>query len=462
MVTETQLKKFYDVVAACNRCGFCTSYCPTYLATGRESHSPRGRNQAFRAMIEGRFSNPSQAHEILDTCLLCGECTSVCFSEVPTADLMVQARAFLNQKEGIPSGLRFFLGKILIRPKLFRRLLKIAFWGKRLGVSRLLVKTGLLQKFSPPLAAAEPLLENVPYSFLSDQKESRNHLEETIGQRKKAVVVAQKKITDLKSKGKNIPAKIEIQAKANPTQPKLAYFPPCGSQYLRPETGLSTVKLLKMLKLDFMIPQTVCCGLPAASYGVVDEVESFAMKNIEKLESAGYEKIIADDTSCSAHLFAYPSYFADDAARRERAEKFVSKFISLPEFLIQSGLKESLKTKNWVGGPVAFHDPCKAQYGLRSVKAPRDLLLAVPHMKLVEIKDSDQCCGGGGTFSFVHPELSQEIMNAKIGRILESGAEIVTTTSASCLIQIAYGLRRRGSKIEVVHLSELLARVLQI
>src|SRR5882672_5767277 len=93
------LKKSEEAVAACNRCGFCTSYCPTYNATGNEAQSPRGRNQTVRALIEGGIKNPAEAKEIIDTCLLCGECTSVCFSEVPTAQIMVQARHYINQME---------------------------------------------------------------------------------------------------------------------------------------------------------------------------------------------------------------------------------------------------------------------------------------------------------------------------------------------------------------------------
>src|SRR4051812_6890381 len=96
------LKKYEDVAASCNRCGFCTSYCPTYLATGSETQSPRGRNQTFRALLEGKLKNPSEAVDSIDTCLLCGECTSVCFSEVPTAQLMLQARDYINKMNGVP------------------------------------------------------------------------------------------------------------------------------------------------------------------------------------------------------------------------------------------------------------------------------------------------------------------------------------------------------------------------
>src|SRR5687768_16356434 len=110
------LAKFEDGVVACNRCGFCTDYCPTYKATGNEAFSPRGRNQMVRALIEGKVADPAQASESIETCLLCGECTSVCFSEVPTAKLMVAARHFINRSKGIARPLKFFLKRILPYP----------------------------------------------------------------------------------------------------------------------------------------------------------------------------------------------------------------------------------------------------------------------------------------------------------------------------------------------------------
>ncbi len=89
----------YDDVMHCNRCGFCTSFCPTYLATGDEGLSPRGRNQTWRALMEGRL-NPADGKRSFDSCLLCGICTSVCFAQVPTARLMSQAREKVRESQG--------------------------------------------------------------------------------------------------------------------------------------------------------------------------------------------------------------------------------------------------------------------------------------------------------------------------------------------------------------------------
>jgi glycolate oxidase iron-sulfur subunit len=140
------LMKYEEVVAACNRCGFCTSYCPTYKATGNESLSPRGRNQLVRALIEGKVWDASQAKESIETCLLCGECTSVCFSEVPTAKLMVAARNFINRSKGVPRPLRFVLEHLLPHPHRLSLLLRFAFIAKAAGLSWIARATGILNR----------------------------------------------------------------------------------------------------------------------------------------------------------------------------------------------------------------------------------------------------------------------------------------------------------------------------
>lgn len=439
------LKKYEEIVAACNRCGFCTSYCPTYNATGNETHSPRGRNQMVRALIEGKVSNPTQAKESIDTCLLCGECTSVCFSEVPTAELMVQARSYLNQTMGVPPLLSFFLRKILAHPKRYFWFLKTSFFFKRIGVPALLRKLNLLSKISPTLTAADELMPTVPSRFLSEEKAAAPFLERNWA--KQAQLLAQTK--------DNNGAPTVLQ------RPKVALMPLCGSGYLLPEIGLSLIQLLRRLRVDFVVPDVLCCGLPAASYGVTEQVSAMAEENIRRIERGHFDALLVDDSSCGAHLKDYPKYLQTDARWMQRAHELSQKVKDMSQFLIQRGLKDHLKMVPWEGGLVAFHDPCKAQYGQKITQSPRELLFSIPRLAVVNIPDSDQCCGGGGTYSFVHPEISKDVLAAKIKNITATKCQIVVTSSASCLIQLRAGLREAKSKIEAMHLSAFLLRALE-
>ena len=444
-----ELAKFEQVVAACNRCGFCTNYCPTYKATGNESLSPRGRNQLVRALIEGKMWDAGQAAESIETCLLCGECTSVCFSEVPTAKLMVAARNFINRSKGIPRGLSLMLTRLLPHPRRLSLLLRVAFISKTLGLSKLARRLGLF-KFFPALAAADEQLPKAPLRFLRDYPLIRRRTEEALVKARNAQVLAAQK--------SGAPGGVPLAPAALPS---VAFFTACGSQYVRPGTGLATAQLFERLKIRFVVPDVICCGLPAASYGVLDSVRQFARENIDRLEKGRYEAILVDDSSCGAHLKDYASFFEGDAKMMKRAHDLSQKTRDVASFLVQKGLKEHLVKARWLGGPVAYHDPCKAQYAQKQTQAPRELLAAIPNLKLVPVPDADQCCGGAGTFAVVHPDLSRDIAEAKVKNIMSTGCRVVVTSSVSCLLQVAAGLRRANSHIEVVHLTDFLQRVLQ-
>lgn len=454
------LKPYYDAVAACNRCGFCTSYCPTYNATGIEALSPRGRNQMFRALIEGSLADPAAAARSIETCVLCGECTSVCFSEVPVADLMIQARHALNELRGIPLPLKFILRRILPFPRRYAFILRLSFIGKRLGVSALLRGLGVLDAVAPALAAADRLLSRAPGRFLKDRRDVRPYTDAGFKDKKHDVLRAQKKINDLKKKGAAIPRDLAARAIAYPERPKTALLTACGSQYLRPATGGATAALLRMLNIDFIVPDLLCCGLPAASYGVLEQVRHHAKENIKVIESGRYDTLVLDDSSCAAHFKGYGAYFPGDAEWRDRARAVEAKMNDASEFFVARGLADALGKSRW-SGKVAFHDPCKAQYGQKIIAAPRALLSAIPRLELVDVAEADQCCGGGGTFSLAHPDLSQGMLARKIDNLAAAGASTIVTSSESCRLQLEFGARTKKLKVRVVHLNEFLVEALR-
>src|SRR5437762_4790694 len=95
LITDLGERSTYDAASQCSRCGYCEQACPTYVATGRESQSARGRNQLVRLMLEGKLKDPAAAEEALSTCLLCGACASACYAHVPTADIVLEGRRML-------------------------------------------------------------------------------------------------------------------------------------------------------------------------------------------------------------------------------------------------------------------------------------------------------------------------------------------------------------------------------
>jgi glycolate oxidase iron-sulfur subunit len=300
------------------------------------------------------------------------------------------------------------------------------------------------------MAAADELVEHVPSQFLLDRKEARPFMESAIHQKERDLFVAQQR------------GRAPRAPDGKSTRPKIALMPVCGSQYLRPETGLATLKLLNLLNLDFSIPDLICCGLPGASYGVLERVRAMAQENITRLERGRFEAIVSDDSSCTAHIKEYPKYFVGDQGWSDKAYTLAGKVRELSSFLIQWGLLDKLKAASWSGGAVAYHDPCKAQYSQKVVQPPREILSAIKGVKLVPVNESDQCCGGGGTYSFVHAEMSRDVLSRKVKNIIDSQCRVVVTSSASCQMQLAYGLRQQSARVEVLHLSEFLVRALNL
>src|SRR5579863_8458044 len=101
MLTPQGEKDIYDGVSTCSRCGYCEQSCPTYVVTGKEGFNPRGRNQIFRMMLEGKLKDPSKAEAALSSCLLCGACSSVCYAGVPTAEYVLEARRYIRKGKAL-------------------------------------------------------------------------------------------------------------------------------------------------------------------------------------------------------------------------------------------------------------------------------------------------------------------------------------------------------------------------
>jgi glycolate oxidase iron-sulfur subunit len=105
---------------------------------------------------------------------------------------------------------------------------------------------------------------------------------------------------------------------------------------------------------------------------------------------------------------------------------------------------------------VTYHDACHLAHGQKVRQQPRTILKAIPGLHLVELKESDFCCGSAGVYNLLHPELGQQFLDRKIDRIKETGAEVVVSGNPGCSLQIEKGLKERGLDIRVVHPVELL------
>lgn len=410
LATDLGERSTYDAVSQCSRCGYCEQACPTYVATGEESKSPRGRNQIVRLMLEGKLDDKKAALEALSTCLLCGACSTACYAHVSVPDIVLEGRRRLREEP--PRLVRFLTGLMVRRPRVLANLLRTANFLKRLGLSRLgrpvLRMVGL-----GGLAQADEHVEEAPLRFLNEVLDSM------------------------------------------PPAPRPAwyYFTACGPNYLYPRVGLATVEVLTALKGPGRVLKTGCCGLLCYNYGELADARELA-RNVIKSAGSDETPIVADCSSCTAFLKSYPQLFLDDHEWKALASSFARRVVDAPQIL--GALADRLPP---VGeGAVVYHDSCRACHGQGIKAEPRAVMKAAPGFK--ELPESDVCCGGAGAFSFVNPELSDEVLRRKIGRVAQTQARLVVTSSTSCLLQLAHGLRKYYPECRVMHISEFAALAL--
>jgi glycolate oxidase iron-sulfur subunit len=168
-------------------------------------------------------------------------------------------------------------------------------------------------------------------------------------------------------------------------------------------------------------------------------------------------EIVTDCASCSSFLKDYSQLFDENDPRRQGAEALAARVRDLTEFLAQVKLPANAQP---VEAIITYHDPCHLSRYQKITQQPRDLIRSIPGVEYRELPEADWCCGGAGSYSLTHHDLSMQILQRKMENIRSTGAEIVVTPCPACVMQLQYGAKRFGVPVQVMHLAELLRRTL--
>jgi L-lactate dehydrogenase complex protein LldE len=236
---------------------------------------------------------------------------------------------------------------------------------------------------------------------------------------------------------------------------RVALFVTCLIDLLRPSAGFAAVKLLQQAGCEVVVPETqTCCGQPAYNNGDQDNARAIARQVIRALES--FDHVVIPSGSCGGMLtHHYPQLFADDEHWRQRAQQLAERSHELTQFLVDVLNVTEFGAR--YDGKVAYHDSCSSRRELGVLQQPRALLSHVKGLTRVELQDSDQCCGFGGTFSIKFPEVSTAIVDSKVTDIEQTGADTIVAGDMGCLMNIAGRLSRKGKPIKAFHIAEVLA-----
>jgi len=236
---------------------------------------------------------------------------------------------------------------------------------------------------------------------------------------------------------------------------KVALFVTCLVDQLWSSVGTSSVAVLRRVGCDVEFDdRQTCCAQPAFNTGYRNEARQVAKRFIEVFEDSKADAIVSPSGSCTAMVHHYAELFSDDPSWLGRAQAIAARTHELSSFLIRVLGVEDVGA-SWQG-KLTWHDACHGLRDLNLKSEPRRLIRNVRGAEFVEVENAESCCGFGGTFSVKYPEISVAILDQKIEAIERAGVQAVVSGDASCLMQIGGRLSRKGSKVRVMHLAELL------
>ena len=409
------------LIKQCVHCGLCLDYCPTYRALGVEMDSPRGRIYQVRQAVEHRieFDNPNLALH-LNQCLACRACETACPSGVQYGQIFEQARAQLPVKSPVEGVLRkAVLGTVFThKPLLDAAGLGLRFYQKS-GMQSVVRRSGVLKLFPQRLRYMESLLPEIQGGVLKPV----------------------------------LPKLIRARGKR---RYRVAFLAGCVQSQFFGRTNQATVRVLARNGCDVVLPpEQSCCGALHLHSGDRATAIELAKNNIEAFDKYNVDYIINNASGCGSTLKEYVHLLHDDPEWTERARQFSAKVKDIAEFLGDVGLSE---TPGPVHARVTYQDVCHLRHAQRISEQPRALLRAIPGLELVEMKESDWCCGSAGIYTITQPALSTQILGWKVENVTDTAAHIVIASNPGCAIQIQAGLRKAGYDAEVMHIIDLLDR----
>jgi glycolate oxidase iron-sulfur subunit len=399
-------------LSRCVHCGLCLQHCPTYLETGLETESPRGRLYLIRALAEERIEATPTTVGHLDLCLQCRNCEAVCPSGVPYGRIMERARAEILAGGGAPLAWRLralFLREVVARP---RRLAALA------AILRLYRACGLRW-----------LAERTP--FLRDR-----------------VVLAPTVC------GRSFSRRGLLGRPQGAARGRVALLTGCIMPLAYGRVHEATVRVLARNGFEVVAPAAqMCCGALHAHNGDRETARALARRNIDAFLNAKVDAVVVNSAGCGSAMKEYAELLADDTAYAEKAERLGALVKDVSEFLAELPFEPPAGR---VEAVVTYQDSCHLAHAQRISGAPREVLAAIPGLSLAEMEHPDLCCGSAGIYSLAQREMSLALLDGKMREIAATSASVIATANPGCMAQLEAGLRRHHLPGRVVHVIELL------
>jgi glycolate oxidase iron-sulfur subunit len=400
-------------LSQCVHCGLCLQNCPTYLQTGHEAESPRGRIHLMQALEDGRVEPSSAYRQHLELCLVCRNCESVCPSGVHFGRIMEAGRSQLYARANLPLGDRLFrriaFRELLPHPMRLRAMFAGLLIYQRTGLQRLLRTSGLLPA---PLAAAESLLPDLPKPFLP---------------------------------------RWEVYPSEPPLRYRVGLFTGCVMPLVYGPVHAATLRVLRHNGCEVHIPGAqACCGALNVHGGERQIAQQLARQNMRAFLGRGLDAIIVNSAGCGATMKEYADLLGADDADVQALTRLVR---DVTEFLAGIELRPAVRP---VPRRVTLQESCHLVHAQKVKAAPKMLLSRIPGVELRDMPHPDLCCGSAGLYMLTQRDMSTRILDQKMNEIAETSASTIVTANPGCMMQLQLGVKRAGLHVDVRHVIELI------
>jgi glycolate oxidase iron-sulfur subunit len=453
----------YSVLQQCMHCGMCLPTCPTYVETGRERNSPRGRISLMRAIADGELETTPAFADEMSYCLGCLACTTACPAGVDYTNLLEHARAHVEQSGVVKTPRRDFvrwltMKQLFMKPRLLRFAGRLLWLYQATGLQSLARKLRLTRLLPASIRVAEPSTPTIQRRF----------------------------------SGSLIAENEKPKTPAPPTQPqrRVLLLTGCVQDIAFSDINRATADVLLANNCEVHTPRAQsCCGSLHAHNGELDLAATLARRQLDAVDLSQFDAIISNAAGCGSHLKHYDRLLAADPAYAARAAEWSHKLRDISEYLVEINFRHPrppappttalpnhplsiLRSALDVGRspldvrdkspasttPVTYHEACHLCHGQKISAQPRAILRAIPGLELRECAESTWCCGSAGIYSITQPKTASWLRERKLNNLRATDAPIVAVANPGCTVHLQAGEAGSAHPLQFIHPIVLLAR----
>ncbi len=396
-LADPKIREADEILRKCVHCGFCTATCPTFVITGDERDSPRGRIWMMRELLESPDSVSADTGYHIDRCLGCLSCMTTCPSGVDYAHLVEIGRGKLDKL--VPRSLA---------DRVMRKILAITIpYATRFHALLWLSKLG--RPFAPMMPS----------------------------RMRAAIAKLPTRIASLDPVGATTKS-------FSPTKPKIkrvALLAGCAQRALHPGINASTIRVLNRLGVEVVVrSEAHCCGALAHHIGETKAAENSVRQALlawqDEIKNRGLDAIVVNASGCGTMVKDYGHMLAGDFELGHLAAEISSMTVDISQLLAEIGIDSIIKPAPDNGWPeISYHSACSLQHGQKIHDLPQQLLRSAG-FTVTQPVNPHLCCGSAGVYNILQPDMADALRTRKLFTLRQTGAIAVAAGNIGCISQL--------------------------